>query len=421
MTGTILIVTLLVLLLIGVPIAFSLGLGSITALVAVGDLPLMVIPQRLFTSADSFVLLAVPFFVLAGELMQHGGISHRLVNFANELLGWLSGALALVSISASAFFAAISGSSAATTAAIGSVMYPEMIKKEYKPDFAAVTQAVGGTLGVIIPPSIPLIIYGVVTGTSIGELFKAGIIPGLLGALVYMVIAWLIAKKHGYRSEGRISSSRLGKSFIDAIWGILMPIIILGGIYGGIFTPTEAAVVAVVYAILVGKFIYKELDIKKFFNMFVKAGLTSSMIMMLITTASVFTWIMTVNNIPQAIGTAVLSFTSNEIVLLLLINFIFLVVGMFLDTTAIVLLLTPIFFPIVTQLGMDPVHFGIMAVFNLAVGQMTPPFGVCLFVASGITNVSIERLVKAVVPFFLAAICLILLYTYVPAFSIGIF
>jgi len=416
----VLITVLLLLLLIGFPIAFSLGLGSVAALTAKGAIPLAVVPQRLFTSADSFALLAVPFFVLAGELMQHGGISRRLVNFASDLLSWISGGLALVSIAASAFFAAISGSSAATTAAIGSVMYPEMLKRHYKPDFAAIVQAVGGTLGVVIPPSIPFIIYGVTTGASVGDLFLAGIVPGMVGAVVYMAIAWRISKKHGYRNEARSSLAKIWKSFREAFWGLLMPVIILGGIYGGVFTPTEAAVVAVVYAIFVGIFIYKELDFKNFYNMFVKAGLTSAMIMMLITTASLFTWVMTIENIPQAIAGAVLSFAGNELIFLLLVNVIFLIAGMFLDTVAIILLLIPIFFPIATQLGIDPIHFGLVAVFNLAVGQMTPPFGVCLFVSSGIANISLERLIKAVVPFFLAALGLILLFTYVPSFSLGI-
>lgn len=418
MTAVVLITALFVLLIIGAPIAFSLGISALAALLAEGRLPLSVIPQRLFTSTDSFVLLAVPFFVLAGELMQNGGISRRLVSFAHNLLGWISGGLALVSIASAAFFAAISGSSAATTAAIGSIMYPEMLKRQYKSDFAAAVQAVGGTLGVVIPPSIPLVIYGVITGTSIGDLFLAGIVPGLLGAVVYMAVAWKISKNHGYKVEVRSSNTMTWKSFLEAIWGLLMPVIILGGIYGGIFTPTEAAVVAVVYAIIVGVFIYRELNLKNFYNMLVKAGLTSAMIMLLIATASVFTWIMTINTIPQAIGSTILSFADNKIILLLLINVVFLIVGMFLDTVAIILLLTPIFFPIVTQLGMDPVHFGIMAVFNLAVGQMTPPFGVCLFVSSGITRVSVERLFRSVLPFFLVALLLILLVTYVPALSL---
>jgi len=416
----VLIIVLFLLLIIGFPIAFSLGMGSVAALVAKGAIPLTVVPQRLFTSADSFALLAVPFFVLAGELMQSGGISRRLVNFASDLLGWISGGLALVSIAASAFFAAISGSSAATTAAIGSVMYPEMLKRQYKPDFAAIVQAVGGTLGVIIPPSIPFIIYGVTTGASVGDLFLAGIVPGLVGAVIYMTIAWRISIKYNYKNEARSSLAKAWKSFREAFWGLLMPVIILGGIYGGVFTPTEAAVVAVIYALFVGIFIYKELDFKNFYNMFVKAGLTSAMIMMLITTASLFTWGMTIENIPQAIASAVLSFAGDKLIFLLLVNIIFLIAGMFLDTVAIILLLIPIFFPIATQLGINPIHFGVVAVFNLAVGQMTPPFGVCLFVSSGIAGISLERLIKAVVPFFLAALCLILLFTYVPQLSLGI-
>jgi len=416
----ILLLVLLLLLLVGFPIAFSLAMAAVAALLSKGAIPLTVVPQRLFTATDSFILLAVPFFVLAGELMQHGGISRRLVNFASDLLGWISGGLALVSIASAAFFAAISGSSAATTAAIGGVMYPEMRQRGYKPDFAAVVQAVGGTLGVVIPPSIPLIIYGVITGASIGDLFLAGIIPGLLGAAVYMAVAWKMAGKLGYKIMQRSSLKKTWHSFREASWGLLMPVIILGGIYGGVFTPTEAAVVAVVYALLVGFFIYKELNWKNFYSMLVKAGLTSAMIMLLIATASLFTWIMTIENIPQAITGAILSMTESKLVFLLLVNMVFLIAGMFLDTVAIILLLIPIFFPIALQLGVDPVHFGVIAVFNLAVGQMTPPFGVCLFVSSGVSGVSLEKLFKAVLPYLLAAFILILLLTYVPSLSLGI-
>ncbi|SFR06364.1 TRAP transporter large permease [Desulfoscipio geothermicus] len=416
----ILLLVLLLLLLVGFPIAFSLAMAAVAALLSKGTIPLTVVPQRLFTATDSFILLAVPFFVLAGELMQHGGISRRLVNFASDLLGWISGGLALVSIASAAFFAAISGSSAATTAAIGGVMYPEMRQRGYKPDFTAVVQAVGGTLGVVIPPSIPLIIYGVITGASIGDLFLAGIIPGLLGAAVYMAVAWKMAGKLGYKTMQRSSLKKTWHSFREASWGLLMPVIILGGIYGGVFTPTEAAVVAVVYALLVGFFIYKELNWKNFYSMLVKSGLTSAMIMLLIATASLFTWIMTIENIPQAITGAILSMTESKLVFLLLVNMVFLIAGMFLDTVAIILLLIPIFFPIALQLGVDPVHFGVIAVFNLAVGQMTPPFGVCLFVSSGVSGVSLEKLFKAVLPYLLAAFILILLLTYVPSLSLGI-
>ncbi|HZK18776.1 MAG TPA: TRAP transporter large permease, partial [Clostridia bacterium] len=370
----VLFVALLILLAVGFPISYALGFGALSALVVKGSIPLMVVPQRLFASTDQFALLAVPFFILAGEIMLQGGISRRLVNFANDLLGWLAGGLALVSVAAATFFSAISGSSAATTAAIGSVMYPEMIKRGYRSDYAAVIQAVGGTLGVVLPPSIPFIIYGVITETSIGDLFLAGIFPGLLGALVYMALSWAICKRKGY-GERRASSigyiggenRSLWKSFWEAFPGLLMPVIVLGGIYGSIFTPTESAVVAVVYALLVSFVVYRELDYRKLFSLFNKAALTSAMVMMLIAAASLFTWVMTIENMPRMIGNAVLALAGSKLVFLLLVNLIFLVTGMFLDTVAIILLLIPIFFPIAMQMGIDPVHFGVIAVFNLAV------------------------------------------------------
>lgn len=411
--------SLLVFIFIGVPIAYSLGLSTLIAILFKGSIPLMVMPQRLFASADSFPLLAVPFFILAGELMQYGGISKRLVDFANELLGWITGSLAHVSIAACAFFAAISGSSAATTAAIGGIMYPEMKKRGYPDDFAAAIQAVGGTLGVVIPPSIPFVIYGTITGASVGDLFLSGIIPGLIAAIAYMLLSYIYVKRHGITSTThKTSLHKLLISFSQAIWGLLMPGIILGGIYGGIFTPTEAAVVAVVYSLFVGTFVYRELNIKNMQKMFLNAGLTSAMVMTLITMASLFGWVMTIENIPQTTASAILSVANNKWVFLLLVNIVYLVSGMFLDTTAIILLLVPIFFPIASQLGINLVHFGMITVFNLAVGQITPPFGVCLFVASGVSGISLEKLTKQILPYLGLAIILILLFTYIPDISL---
>lgn len=415
----ILFLTLFIFIVVGIPIAYSLGLSTFVAILCKGSLPLIVMPQRLFTATDSFPLLAVPFFILAGELMQYGGLSKRLVDFANELLGWVTGSLAHVSIVASAFFAAISGSSAATTAAIGSIMYPEMRKRGYPDDFAAAIQAVGGTLGIVIPPSIPFVIYGTITGAPIGDLFLAGIIPGIIATICYIFVSYIYVKKHNIIIKtDKVNLNRLTRSFSQAIWGLLMPIIILGGIYSGIFTPTEAAVVAVVYSLFVGIFIYKELNFKNMSKMFLSAGLTTSMVMMLIAMASLFGWIMTIENVPQTIGAAVLSIANSKWTFLLLLNIVYLFAGMYLDTTAIILLLVPIFFPIATQLDINLVHLGLITVFNLAVGQITPPFGVCLFVSSGITGISIERITKEILPYLCIAIVLIMLFTYIPSISL---
>ncbi len=417
-TAIVLLVLLAVLILGGMPVGFSLALASLGALLVQGNIPLVVVPQRLFTATDSFALLAVPFFILAGEIMQEGGISRRLVAFANDLLGWISGGLALVSIAASAFFAAISGSGAATTAAIGSVMVPEMKDRGYAPDFAAVIQALGGTLGIVIPPSIPFVVYGIITGASVGALFLSGIVPGILGAVVYMFLAYWLCRKAGYRATRRATFRELVRSFRDAFWGLLMPLIILGGIYGGVFTPTEAAVVAVVWAIFVALFIYREIQFKDLRRIFVNAGLGSTMVMFLIAAASLFGWIMTRENIPQQIATGIVQVAKTPVTFLLLVNLVYLIAGMLLDTTAVILLLVPIFYPIVVQLGINPVHFGLMSIFNLGLGQITPPFGVCLFVASGISGVSLARITKAIWPFIVAGIALVLLYTYVPAISL---
>jgi C4-dicarboxylate transporter DctM subunit len=403
---------------LGIPIAFSLALASLGALIAQGAVPLVVVPQRLFTAADSFALLAVPFFILAGEIMQQGGISRRLVAFANDLLGWISGGLALVSIAASAFFAAISGSGAATTAAIGGVMYPEMKKRGYAPDFAAAIQALGGTLGIVIPPSIPFVVYGIITGASVGALFLSGVIPGVLGALAYMALAYILSRQAGYRSSKRASFGQLWRSFREAFWGLLMPLIILGGIYGGVFTPTEAAVVAVVYALGVALFLYREISFKDLRRIFVGAGLTSAMVMLLIATAALFGWIMTRENIPQQLARAIIGIAGTPLAFLLLVNVIYFIAGMLLDTVAVILLLVPILYPIAAQLGIDPVHFGLVTVFNLGIGQITPPFGVCLFVSSGISGISLEKITRAIWPFFVLAAALIILYTYVPALSL---
>ncbi len=414
MAGVVLIISLLILMVIGLPIAFSLGVSSFLALLIDGSISFQVVTQRLFAAADSFSYLAIPFFVLTGQLMQSGGMSHRLVNFADNLLGWMNGGLAQVSIAAATFFAAISGSSAATTAAVGGVLYPEMYKRNYNPDFSATVQAVGGTLGVVIPPSIPLIVYGIQTGTSVGTLFLAGIIPGIIGAMAYMAVSFGISKKRGYPVREFPTLSGLFNAFKDALWGLLTPVIILGGIYSGIFTPTESAVVAVVYALLIGRFVYKELDGSTLYQVFSKSAMTSAMVMFLIVTASLFGWIMTIENIPHNVGEAVMGFADNPIIFLLLANLVFLLFGMFLDTVAILLILTPIFSPIAFQLGIDPVHFGVLMVFNLAVGQMTPPFGVTLFVSSGISERPIENIFKSVVPFLVTAMILILVFSYVP-------
>jgi len=407
-------------LLVGVPIAFSLGLTCILAIMVSGRIPLMIFTQRMFTATDSFPLMAIIFFVIAGELMLQGGISRRLVNFASSLLGWLRGSLAFISVVTCAFFGAISGSALATTAAIGGIMYPEMVKRGYKDDFSATLQAAGGTLGILIPPSIPLVIYGVLTGVSIGDLFIAVVPAGVIAMLLYMVTAYtVIVREDMAPKEMNPEKISVWDSFKDAIWGLMTPVIILGGIYSGIFTPTESAVVASIYAFFVGLFVYKELNRESFFEAMGKSAVVAASIMIIIATATLFGWIMTAQNIPVLVSKAIISLTDSKIVFLLLVNIIYLIAGMFMETSTIILLLVPLFLPVALQMGVDPLHFGIITVLNLSLGLVTPPFGASLFVASGISKVPIEKVYYRIVPFIAAGIISIALITYMPVFSVG--
>ena len=380
---------------LNVPIAASLGLAAIASIVFSKSVPLIVVGQKLFASIDSFPLMAIPFFMIAGNLMERGGISKRLITFANTMLGSFTGGLALVGILASMFFAAISGSSPATVAAIGSIMIPAMVRHGYSKEFATATQASAGFIGVIIPPSIPMVTFGVVTGTSIGGLFMAGFTPGILFGLLLMVVAYFVSKKNHYVGEQKASLAEMLAAFKESILALLMPIIILGGIYGGIFTPTEAANVAVVYGLVVGLYVYRELQWKDLPEILKSSAISSAMVMLIIATASAFGLILTREAIPAQIAELFLGLTSNPLLLLLLINLMLLVVGTFMETNAAIIILAPIFFPVIQQLGIDPVHFGIIMVANLAIGMITPPLGVNLFVACGISKLTIEQLVRA--------------------------
>lgn len=418
--GITLVVGVFFFLLIGVPIAFSLGLTCILAIFVSDRIPLMVFTQRMFTAADSFPLMAIIFFVIAGELMLQGGISKRLVRVASAFLGWLRGSLAFISLVTCAFFGAISGSALATTAAIGGVMFPEMVKRGYKDDFSATLQATGGTLGILIPPSIPLVIYGVLTGVSIGDLFIAVIPAGIIAMFLYMATAYTVVVKENMAPK-EMNPEKVGKweSFKDAIWGLMTPVIILGGIYSGIFTPTESAVVASIYAFFIGVFVYKELNKESFYKALGNSAVVSASIMIIIATATLFGWIMTAENIPVMVSKAIISLTDSKIVFLLLVNIIYIVAGMFMETSTIILLLVPLFLPVALQLGVDPLHFGIITVLNLSLGLITPPFGASLFVASGISKVPIDRIYYRVLPFILAGIISIAIITYIPLFSVG--
>ncbi len=404
--------------LLNVPIAVAIGLASLSAILWSGAIPPVVLVQKMFTATDSFPLMAVPFFILAGSLMEFGGISRRLVDFANSIVGRFSGGLAFVAIIASMFFGAISGAAVACVAAIGTILIPAMVRRGYDTPYATAVQATAGTLGVMIPPSIPMIIYGVLTGVSIGALFMGGILPGILVGGSLMLVAWAIARKRGYKGDEKASGAKIWATFKDAILALLMPVIILGGIYGGVFTPTEAAVVAVAYGFIVGFFVYRELSLAKLKDILVNTSIGTATIMFIIATSSVFSWILTAQRVPQAVASAILSISTNPVVILTLINLLLLFIGTFMETVASIIILVPVLLPVVTQIGVDPLHFGIIIVVNLAIGMVTPPLGVCLFVGCGIGGITLESISKAVWPFILSMIVAVLLLTYIPWISI---
>jgi C4-dicarboxylate transporter DctM subunit len=402
------------LVIIGVPIVVALGLSSVIALVTQGDIPIALISQRMFTAMDSFPLLALPLFLLAGKLMETGGISIRLVNFASTLVGHIRAGFAMISVVTSMFFAGISGSAVADTAAIGSILIPSMVKEGYDRDYAASVQATAGSIGVIIPPSVPMVVYSLVGGVSVSKMFLGGFIPGLLSGLSLMVVSYIIGKKKGYEGGKRATLKQQWVSFKDALLALMMPVIILGGVMFGIFTPTEAAVIAVAYAFLIGVFVYKDLKIMDIPHILLDSVRDSAVIMVIIGTASLFGWLLTSEGFPQMLGEMLFSISKNPTIILLIINVMLLIVGTFMETNAAIIMLAPIFLPIIQEAGIDPVFFGIVMVVNLAIGMCTPPVGVCLFVTSKIAQRSIKDVTKTVLPFLLAMIIVLILITVFP-------
>lgn len=413
----ILLITLILMFIISAPIAIALGVASTLALAFGSDVPIITIIQRMLNSIDLFPLMAIPFFVLAGSLMETGGISRRLINLANAIVGDLKGGLAAVAVITSMFFAAISGSGPATVAAIGSILIPAMVAKGYDKNFASSVQSVSGALGVIIPPSIPIILYGVTAEVSVGQLFLAGIIPGLFIGFTLLIAVLIISRIKGYSGGKKSTFKEKLIALKEASLALFMPVIILGGIYGGIFTPTEAAVVAVVYAFIVGFFIYKELNLKKLMKILKDSALSTSIIMIIIANAGIFGWLLTRERVPQMIAESFLSLTDNPYVFLLLVNILLLAVGMVFETTAAIIILAPILAPIAIMMGIDPVHFGMIMVVNLAIGMVTPPVGVNLFVAAQIGNTSLEKISRAVIPLLIVMIIDVLIISYIPAIS----
>ena len=407
-------------LILGIPIAFVLGLTSFVALLYSGNIPLLLMPKEMFSGTDSFPLLAVPFFMLAGNLMNAGGITRRLINFCNILLGYVRGGLALVNIVASMFFAGITGAAAADASAIGSILIPAMTEEKYDRDFSAAVTAAASTMGPIIPPSIPMIIFGAIAELSVGALFLAGVIPGVMIGLSLMGVAYVISRKRHYPKEKVKSVKDFFIGLKDAFLALLMPAIIMGGILGGIFTPTEAAVVAVVYAFIVSFSIYREIRWKDLPKVLIDSVVTTSILMLVIANSAIFGWILANQQVPQAVAQIFLSISNNKWVILLLLNIFLLFVGTFMETTASLIILTPILFPLAVKVGIDPIHFGVVMVLNLVIGLITPPLGVCLFIACSIAKITLEQIVKAILPFLIAVIAILFIVTYIPQLSLWI-
>ncbi len=411
--ATLLFITFFIFLLLGVPVAIAIGIASIVALVT-QDMPLVIITQRMFAGTDSFPLVAVPFFILSGDLLAKGKVSEKLVDFADSIFGALRGGLSIVSVLAGMFFAAISGSGAATTAAVGTTLVPELKKKGYDEASSAALIAASGTIGVVIPPSVPMILYSVISDQSVSRLFLNGFIPGIMMGLMLIAIAIKQAHDRNYPTGSKPSFKNILITFKNAIWGLLTPIIILGGIFSGYFTPSEAAVIAVNYALIVSLFIYRDMRIKDVFDIICKSAITMSVVMFIIATSSILSWILANWNIPTAIANGVLMLSSNKYIIMLLITGIILITGVFMETASALIILTPVFLPLVNQLGIDLVHFGIIMVVGLAIGMVTPPVAINLYVASTITGLSIEKITKAILPYLLGLIIILVLILYLP-------
>lgn len=420
------------LVIIGIPIAFSFGIGALFHWIVSDPSNSIVVVTKSFASLDSFSLMAIPLFILAGDIMKEGAISRHLINLINGIIGKIKGALAHVTVIASLFFGAISGSSAATVAAIGGIMIPEMIKKGYSREHAVVIAASSGFLGVLIPPSIPLIIYGFNAEVSIAKLFLGGIVPGVLIAIGFMIVNRLMYNKQ-MNNETAVSLEEVieeepnhpiqpdpdnkksfKKNILNAFPALLMPVIVLGGIYSGVFTPTESGAVAALYGILVSVFLYKSIGLKNLVFISGKSTLMSAIILFIIGLAGVFGWLITTEQVPMKLADAVTNITSNPYVILMILNIIYLILGTFLETITAIVITTPIFLPLILAVGIDPIHFGIIQTVNLSVGLITPPMALNLLMASKIGNIPVLQTVRALVPYFLVSIIVLLIVTYIP-------
>lgn len=419
MTSFILFGSFFLFMILSVPIAISLGLAGLVTAIYSPNISITFLAQGLVTSTDNFALMAIPFFVLAGEIMGKGGISNRLFQLANVFVGRYTGGFAMAAVITCMFFAAISGSGPATVAAVGGIMIPAMVAQGYDRKFATAIIVTAGSIGIIIPPSIPMVLYGISGNQSIGDLFLGGIIPGIVIGVFLIIWCYFYSKKKGYTGTNeKFSIKEVILALNRAKWSLLVPIIILGGIYGGIFTPTEAAVFAVVYAGIVGLFLHKEIKLSQFPKIISEAALSSVAILIIIGTANAFGTMLTMEKIPQAVANVFLTLSDNPLTIILLIILLLLIIGCFIDTSAAVIIFTPILFPVAMELGIDPIHFGIIMIVTLSIGFITPPLGVNLFVGSGISGISMPALVRAVVPFFFIMLASLAVIAIVPQLTL---
>lgn len=417
MIALVLFVVLIALIMIGVPVGFALGGATIIIMQFFTKLDLSMVASYSVTGVDSLTMMAIPFFILSGVVMSVGGLARRLVDVAASLVGWMMGGLGAVVSLASMFFGAISGSSLATVSCIGGIMVPEMQKKGYDLGYSAVFTACAGTIGAVIPPSIPLVVYGVCTSTSIGDLFLGGVFPGVMIGIALIISNYIICKKKGYVGAERKSGREILKAVWEAKWALFAPVIILGGIYSGIFTPTEASVVSVVYSTIVALFIYKEITWKDLYNAIVGAAVTNGTTTFLLGLSTAFAALLSFEQIPSMLTTAIINFTDNKFLFLMLVNVILLVIGCFIDNIPATTILAPMLLPAINAFGVDPVTFGVFMTMNLLIGLVTPPYGCSLFVASAVCKVKMEDMLKNIaVPLVTLIICL-LLTTYVPWFT----
>jgi C4-dicarboxylate transporter, DctM subunit len=418
MNALIIFVLLFALMLTGMPISISLGLTVLTFLFTLTHVPIESVALKLFTGIENFEIMAIPFFILAGNFLTHGGVARRMINFATSMVGHFHGGLALAGVLACALFAAVSGSSPATVVAIGSIIMPAMVRQGYPKSFGAGVITTSGALGILIPPSIVMVMYAVSTNSSVGKLFMAGVIPGLLLAFLLGFTTWFKARKNNYPRMKKATWAERWKAFRRSAWGLLLIVIVMGGIYTGVFTPTEAAAVSAVYAFVVAVFVYKDLTLKQVPKVLLDSASMSAMLLYIITNAVLFSFVMTSENIPQAMASWILGKGFGEVAFLLVVNVLLLLAGNVMEPSSIVLIMAPILFPVATSLGIDPVHFGIIMVVNMEVGMCHPPVGLNLYVASGITKMGISELTVAVMPWLLTMLGFLLLITYVPQISL---